>query len=66
MSYISRAYIAQHIWLHRTNMEILNFKIKILLVRNWKEIIMLMQLNGILELIQVRFYFNLSDNKCEV
>lgn len=47
-------------------MEILNFKIEILLARQWKQIIMLMQLNGILELIQVRFYFNALDNKCEV
>lgn len=47
-------------------MEIWNFKIEIFLVRHWKQIIMLMQLNGILELIQVKFCFNSSDNKCEV
>lgn len=47
-------------------MDIRNLKIKILLVRHSKQIIMLMQLNGILEVIQVRFYFNSSDNKHEV
>lgn len=47
-------------------MDIRNLKIKILLVRHSKQIIMLMQLNGILEVIQVGFYFNSSDNKHEV
>lgn len=35
-------------------------------MRYWNQIMMLMQFNGILQLIQISLYFNAPDINCEV